>query len=461
MSRTRKVLKLTIFLSGLGILLISIVVPPIFGLDILAQKTIGIFFLTISLWITGYLPPAITGLLVLGLVPLLQIIPPSETFSLFGNRAVFFILGVFIISASFMKTGLAKRLTLFFFILFKGSPFRIIIGVYFIAFFFSLLMPEHAVAALLFPILLKMDHLLQIKNKKFEALLFLSMAWGCVSGGIGTPLGGARAPLAIGLLQENFGVEIEFLRWTQMAIPLAVLLFIFSIVYIYLLTRNLPAHIKEKINSIKLEESPAEISQDEKKVIFIYGIALFGWIFLNRVVDMAVVAILSSILLFIFKVITWKDVESYVNWGIILMYGGAIVLGKTMVESGAASWFALNILFPLAHSPWSTFWLFVITTIAFTEMMSNVATCAFILPIAYGFVSILNIDPFFVTLMVAIPSGLAFLLPIGTPANAIAFSSGKYSISRGVILGISYIPFSLLSLYLVAKFVWSFMGLKL
>jgi sodium-dependent dicarboxylate transporter 2/3/5 len=357
-----------------------------------------------------------------------------------------------------MKTGLAKRLSLFFLILFKGTPFRILFGIYFISFLFSLLMPEHAVAALLFPMLVKMDHILEIRNKRFEALLFLSMAWGCVSGGIGTPLGGARAPLAMGLLQENFGIEINFLKWTQMAFPVALLLFIFSFFYLFFLSRNLPSYIGERVKGINLENIE-RISLEEKKVIFIYGIALFAWIFLNRMVDMAVVAILASILLFIFKVIGWKDVESYVNWGIILMYGGAIVLGKTMLESGAASWFASNVLFPFAHSPWSTFWLFAITSIAFTEVMSNVATCAFLLPIAYGFVSVLNVDPFFITLLVALPSGLAFLLPIGSPPNAIAYSSGKYSISRGIIMGIFYIPVSLFSLYLVAKLIWSFMGL--
>lgn len=449
-----RIIKSFINAAGILIFLVAILSSPKWGLTPQSQKTIGIFFLTVSFWITGFVPPPVTGLLVLALIPLFNILPASQTFSLFGNRAIFFLLGVFIMSTSLMKTGLARKMALIMLNKLNNSYFKMLSGIFTVSFLMSLLMPEHAVAAMLFPVLIKFVHTLNINNYKFNSLIFLSMAWGCIAGGIGTPLGGARAPLAMELLYNNFGINLGFLKWTVYAFPASIMLYVLIVLYLYMLVKmnNLDELLTFQRFNTTTHLYP--LSRQEKITFSVYILTLIAWMMSLKTADMAVIAILSSVSLFLLKIITWRDVEEHINWSIILMYGGAIVLGKTMVSSGAARWFADKILHNFVKSPFSFFWLFTTLTILFTEVMSNVAACAFLLPIAYGFVGTLEINPIFATFTVAIPSGLAFLLPMGSPPNAIAYSSGKYTILQSIKFGAVNIIFSLFVLYIIAKLFW-------
>ncbi len=456
-------LKRVILFGGLGIFVFTLLSPPIFGLTVTAQRALGVFFLTVSFWITGDpLPPAVTGLMVLALVPLLDILPATETFALFGNRAVFFILGAFILAAGLMKSGLARRVSLQLLHAFQGSVFRLVSGIFLTANLLAYLMPAHAAAALLFPVVLRIAHDLRLpkEHRRFEALLFLAMAWGSGIGGIATPLGGARAPLAIGMLQEEFGISIQFFQWTFMAWPLSIFLTLFGLAYLYLLTRGFQGKVDlyRIREDLSLDRSPWK--PEEQKIAVVFGLALVAWIFLNHKVDMAVVAVIAAVLLFILRVLTWRDVENYVNWGVILMYGGAIVLGKTLVASGGAAWLADRVILPLAHTPWQTFAIFAALALILTEAMSNVATVAFLLPILYGIVQPLGVSPFLATLTVTLPAGLAFMLPVGAPPNAIAFSSGRYSVAFGVKRGWPLTIVAFLGLLVIARFLWPALGVR-
>lgn len=433
--------------------------PPFPGLSVEGQRTLGVFLLATSLWITGRpVPPAVTGLLILGLIPFLRIRPPEETFSLFGNRAVFFILGAFILAAALMKTGLAQRLSLWLLKQFRGSRFRLLAGIFLTADFLSWWMPEHAAAALLFPILVRITRRLALPRslREYEGLLFLSMAWGCVIGGIATPLGGARAPLAMGLLQEEFGIRLQFLQWTLAAAPVALALTLGGLLLLWLHTRPLQ-EVEHHLRALDFETNDPSwegLKPEEKRTLGIYLLALVGWIFLNPWLDMAVVAILAGTVLFVTGTLTWRDVETHINWGVILMYGGAIALGKTLVETGAAEWLVTRTLLPLAQSPASAVVLLILLTMILTEVISNVATVALLLPIVFGLVEPLRLSPVLSTYVVAIPAGLALLLPMGAPPNAIAYSSGTYTVGEAIKRGGLLPPWAFLVLLAAAFWLW-------
>ncbi len=451
-----------IIFFGVATFVLSILLPPVAGLTVRGQRSLGLFFLTVSFWITGSpIPPAVTGLMILGLVPILGILPANQTFALFGNRAVFFILGAFMLSAGLMKSGLARRISVNMLYLFKGSPYRIALGIFLTSDILAYFMPAHAVAALIFPVVMRLVHDLHLsrEHRRYEAILFLAMAWGSVIGGIATPLGGARAPLAIGMLQEEFGIAIQFFKWTIMATPLSIAISLFGALYLFLLTKNSTFGSRQvsKLNSLSPDLSP--MTANERKMLWTFVGALFLWVFFNKYVDMAVVAILAAGTLFLVHVVNWRDVEDYVNWGVILMYGGAIVLGRTLTESGGADWLSTHLLLPLASTPFRAFIVFAIVAIVLTEAMSNVATVAFLLPIIYSIVGHVEMSPFFATLTVALPSGLAFMLPVGTPPNAIAYSSGRYSIAYGVRRGLPFVFVSIVLLVIVARFLWPLMGI--
>ncbi len=449
--------------AGTAVFLLSLL-PPLPGFTQEAQRTLGIFSLAVAFWLAGRpFPPAVTGLMVMGLVPLTGVLGVSETFALFGNRAVFFILGAFILAAGLLHSGLARRLSTRLLGTFRGSAFALVAGVFLAANLMSWFIPEHVVAALVFPVLLKLLHRLQVPRgyREFEGLLFLSMAWGAVVGGIATPLGGARAPLAIGMLQEEFGIRIQFLDWTVAALPVTLLLTLFGLAYLYLLTRRFRALDPEIQRAGAPENAGSEpLNPREYRVILVFTLALVGWVFLDRWVDFSVTAILAALLLFLFRVVSWKEVESYVNWGVILMYGGAIVLGKTMVESGAALLVARWLLVPFAHHAVGLFLVLTLLALLLTELISNVATVALLLPLAYSLTAPLHLNPVYLTLVVTLPAGLPFMLPMGTPPNALAFSSGKYSVGYAIRRGAVFHLAALLALALAAFGFWPWLGIR-
>ncbi len=410
----------------------------------LYSKSLSILFLSATLWVTNVISPAVTGILIIALTPLFNILTPEKTFSAFGNRAIFFLLSVFIMASSILKTGLAKKISFYFLKAFSKNSFFLLLGIFTISFFLSLIMPEHAVAAILFPFLLSISH--NIKSKKFNKLIFLTMAWGAVSGGIGTPLGGARAPFAIGLYQETFKKSITFFDWTKYSFPVAFIFYIFGIFYIYLLSKGINEKIEIKENFERV------LFLKEKETLLIYFFALFLWVFFSHKIDMAVTGLLASFFLFVLKVINWKDAQHYINWGIILMYGGAIVLGSSIYESGTANYISNIFLFNLKDNPILLFFILVLITLVLTEFMSNISACAIMLPLSYGFSDVF--EPFFITLFIAISSGLPFLLPIGTPANAIAFSSGRYSVFDAFKYSIPFFFIAPFVMYFFYEFIW-------
>jgi len=358
-----------------------------------------------------------------------------------------------------LRTGLARRIALNFLKIFRDDFLKTLRGVFLIAFILSLFMPEHATAAILLPVVLEITHILSIKRGSREGkLLFLSLAWGAVIGGIGTMLGGARAPLAVGMLYETFGIKMSFIKWSLFALPVALAVGGIAILFQTIFVRK----ADEKITLNKLPEQKfPPLKREEKYVIIVYLITLFLWVFLNKYIPLSLSALIGAILLFATRTVKWKDAQDYVNWGVIIMYGGAIALGTSLVKSGAATWFASSIISFTGNNPFLILALLSLFSIFLTEFMSNTAAVALLLPIGFGISQSFSITPIAVTLAITIPGGLAFMLPVGTPPNAIAYSAGYYSIKDSVKYGVLLNISSWFILLLFIKFLWPLLGVKI
>src|SRR5262249_12499316 len=153
----------------------------------------------------------------------------KDALAFFGSEPVFFIMGVFILAAALLKSGLSTRMALHLLKSSSKSPKRLIFHVMLTSALLSFIMSEHAVAAMMFPLLIVIAKRLNVSpaGASFGKLLFLGMAWGCVVGGIATMLGGARVPLAVGLLQQTGNGTITFAEWTMAVFPLVLFLFVF------------------------------------------------------------------------------------------------------------------------------------------------------------------------------------------------------------------------------------------
>jgi len=136
------------------------------------------------------------------------------------------------------------------------------------------------------------------------------------------------------------------------------------------------------------------------------------------------------------------------------MYGGAIALGKALSETHAIDWLAKQLINSFTISPFLLILLLAVLTKIITELISNAAAVVVLIPFSFGFVSTMNIAPEILVLAITIPAGLAFCLPIGTPPNAIAFSSGYFSV-KDILKPALLLSFvSLLIFLLFVKFYW-------
>lgn len=438
------------------------------------QRALGIFLLCLGLWVTELIPPPATSLLAVALLPLLGVMSHNQAFAYFGNSAMFFILGVFILAAALIDTGLSKRLTLRFLHLFDHTPKRLIVGVLVCGSFFSFWMPEHAVAAMMFPIVLEIAEALNLKRQgsAYAKCIFLALAWGPVIGGVGTYLGGARAVLAVEILRKfQPGAETpSFLAYATIGVPLAIVL---TVAGYYAITARTNPEIDSIAPATRMlterVRALGPLSWRERRLTALSIMTVLAWIVLPQVserllgyrVDLGVTGVFSGVMVFMLGIMQWKKTQDYLNWGVLIMYGGAVALGAALADTHAMDWLASKMVPYLASNKLALLAVVATVTVILTEGMSNAAVVALLLPLGLGLCSKLHVSPMAMMYIVTLPSGLGFCLPMGAPAIAIAFSSGYYGVGEIVRRGFIMDVLSILVLLLFAWLYWPWVGLHL
>ena len=435
--------------------------PPA-GLGLAGLRALAVFAVALVLWVTSALPLVVTSILAIVLLPLGGVMPAKQSYALFGNEAVFFILGVFILAACLMKSRLSTRLALVILHRFGHTPRTLLASIYLLNALMSFFMSEHAVAAMNFPILMEIVTVLGLRKQRsnYARALFLAMAWGTTIGGVATLLGGARAPLALGMVREATGQSFTFLQWAVANLPIVGLLLVVGWVVI---TRFFPIDVTSirAADDLLAEKAIAlgRMSGKERTIATIMGLTLVGWIVGGEEFGLASVALGAVVLLFVLGLVRWPDVEEYVNWGILLMYGGAIALGAAVAHTGAAAWMSEHTISAWAGSATAAVAIISALSIALTEAMSNSAVVALLMPVTLGVAADFHMDPRVMALVVAVPAGLGFTLPIGTPANAIAYSSGYLRMRDMMVPGLILALASWVVFNLVAWLYWPLLGI--
>ena len=436
--------------------------PPA-GLSPAGLRALGVFAVCLVLWVSSLLPLMVTGILAIILLPLSGAMSAKEAYGLFGNEAVFFILGVFILAACLMKSGLSARIALAMLRRFGQTPRTLLLTIFLLNVVMSFFMSEHAVAAMNFPIIVEIVGVLRLKphRSNYARALFLAMAWGTTIGGVGTLLGGARAPLALGMLREATGQSFSFLEWAIANLPIVAGMVVIGFLVIVLF---FPMDISSIREADELLEQKAlalgRMSYQEMTIAGVMLLTLAGWIVGGEEFGLANIALGAVILLFVLDLVRWREVEQYVNWGIILMYGGAIALGAAVSKTGAAQWMSQQTISLWANSPVAVVAIISGLSIVLTELLSNAAVVALLMPVTLGVATDFKMDPSIMALVVAVPAGLGFTMPIGTPANAIAYSSGYLRMRDMMVPGAILAFASWVVFNLVANFYWPLLGIR-
>ncbi len=429
------------------------------GLSQNGWSSLVVFLLCLVLWVTQLLPLAVTSLLGLALLPLLGVLPPTEVFALFGNPAVFFILGAFMLAAGAMQSGLSERMALLTIDRFGTSPQRLLLTMLLLPAVMACFMPEHAVAALFLPIGWEIVRSLRLKaGNRYAQSIFFALSWGAVIGGVITLLGGARGPLAMALSEELSGKSFSFADWTLAAAPIALSVLAVSA---WVLIRVTPmggidiSWARERISLRRLELGDFDLKAKAMALLLLLTMA--AWVMAGHASSLAGIALISVVLMFALRLVSWRAVEAHVNWGVVLMYGGAIAIGKALTVTGAGLWLA-HLLFPASLAGLALLAMLALLTLLFTEGVSNAAAVAIVLPVAIPVAVAANIDPVTAALVVGIVSGFAFMLPMGTPPNAMIFATGYVRASRMLRYGAVLSLASFVLFMLTAAFWWPLLG---
>jgi sodium-dependent dicarboxylate transporter 2/3/5 len=432
-------------------------------------------------WVTEAVPIAVTALLPILLFPLTGALDIGSTTAAYGDKYVFLYLGGFLLAIAIEKWNLHKRIALSIINLIGTDVKFIILGFMVATAFLSMWISNTATSVMMLPIGTAIIGQLQDdpateknENALFGKALMLAIAYSASIGGIGTLIGTPPNLVLAGVVEKLYGIEITFLQWAKLGIPVSIVLLVICWKY---LTR-----FAYDFSNMKLPAGKAEIatllarlgkmSFQEKVVLSVFTLTAFAWItrsFLLQpiipFIDDTIIAIAAGSVLFALpagngqRILHWEDTIK-VPWGIIILFGGGMALAKSFGETGLAVWLGEQ-LTALEDLPLYLLVLVVVAVVNFlTEVTSNLATTAMLLPILAPMALAMGVHPYFLLVAATLAASCAFMLPVATPPNAVVFGSGHLTIPDMARAGIWMNTFSILLISLIIYFLlpwlWNF-----
>ena len=460
------------FILGPLTFIILMFIGPFEGLSQPAHSILSSTLWIAIWWITEAIPIAATALIPIVLFPLSGGLDLSATTASYGHKFVFLYLGGFLIAIGIEKWNLHKRIAINIISFIGIDARRVILGFMLATAFLSMWISNTATSVMMLPIGIAIIKQLN-ENKIFGKALMLGIAYSASIGGVATVIGTPPNLVLAGVISEIYGYEITFSQWFLFGFPISIILLFFCWIYLtrvaYKFESNSFPGGKTEIQTIKKELGP--ISYEEKLVAIVFALAGLCWIsrtfFLQKILpslDDTIIAISFGLLLFILPskqksttLLSWRDTIN-LPWGIIILFGGGMALARAFETSGLALWLG-ELMTSFSILPLFLLILLLIAAVNFlTEITSNLATTAMLLPVLAPLALEINIHPFGLMVGAAVAASCAFMLPVATPPNAVVFGSGYLKIqdmvTRGVIMNIFSIIFITLMVYLILPIVW-------
>jgi len=404
----------------------------------------------------------------------------QEVAMLYWDDACWFIMGSLMFAAAFVKTGVDKRVCLMMFSKLAVPSIRWITLVFFIVITpLAAFISDHALAAMFLPIgmLLYQNSLTDEvpEDPELAKMIMIAIAMACNIGGPGAPSGGARNVIMITYLNDMFGYDIGFFQWMTYCFPIIVV----SIPITWFLVNW---RFRPRITSLApaVEQLRYEIGKmgpwNRKQILalIIFLIMVFGWFTEKSFFEMGiypvrlgigVLAMAGAIAFMLARIVNWRDYQERVDWGVVWLYAGAIIFGRTLDNSGAAYWLARSVLDLLAPIGMDSGLPLLaaaggITSVV-TNLMADGPAAAAVGPITLNLAGLAHPGTSYLPFMAmttAISSSFAYCLIIGTPPNAIVYASGYLEPKDFLRVGIPMYIISNILLLLMVSLYWNFRG---
>jgi sodium-dependent dicarboxylate transporter 2/3/5 len=399
---------------------------------------LAIFVLVGGLWMTQALHLSITALLVPLLAVLAGLMDLRTALASFAHPIIFLFLGGFALAAALQQQGLDRRLALAVLRLAAGRRSRAVALLFGLTALLSMWISNTATAAMMLPLALGL--LADDDGPRERAFVLLGVAYSASIGGIGTLVG--SPPNAIAAAQAGIG----FAEWMRIGVPLVVLLLPLMAGVLFLVLRpRLAAAVGASLvpdlpdlpnlpGAAALPAADEPLTRQQRITVAVFGLAAAGWIGaaplgralgISADVDSAV-AVAAVIALVAGGAISWPEIERRTHWGVLLLFGGGLALSAVMAASGASQFLAVALTDALHGAPTVLLLLGVVAFVVFlTELVSNTAAAALLVPIFLGVAAALGLPPPLFAAAIAASASCAFMLPVATPPNAIVYATDE------------------------------------
>jgi sodium-dependent dicarboxylate transporter 2/3/5 len=446
------------------------------------RAVLAVMGLMVVWWVTEAVPLPVTALVPVGILPLLHIEGVTRAGAVdltlrtvaqnYANPVIFLFLGGFLIAGAMRKWGLDRRLTLW--LLSRGNlaydARKILFAMMAVTSVLSMWISNTATAALMLPIGLSVLSLMGERpdSSRFGTAVMLGIGWAASVGGMGTIIGTPPNGIALGILNTVLADDpsyerITFLDWITFGVPYVILFL--PVVWFLLIKLFPPTSLRVeggKEHLLAEYRALGRFSRGEKWTVAVFVLAAALWVvlpFREQILPAAAaeqlawfdeysVGIFAGLLMFLLPVnarrgefvLTWSDTK-YVQWGILVLFGGGIALSDALFKTGLASWFASSFV-AVFGSPSTILLMFVVVFLVdfLTEITSNTAVTSMIVPIIISIALETGENPVALVIAAALAGSMAFMLPVATPPNAIVYSSGyiklKDMIRAGFVLDI-------------------------
>ena len=427
------------------------------------------------LFVTEPVPlPTVALMIVVAQVALLSLESTKVAKSLMTD-SVLFIMGSLMLAVAVVKQKLDTRIAWLIVRVTGTRTLSIAFGISVVSGLLASFIGEHTVAAMMLPVGVTLITLTSQDPKKVRnlaAVLLFSISYGCSIAGIGTPSGGARNAIMINYWQtffydpgkpETARFLIDYAKWMAYAYPIFLLQLPF--VSIILMTAFKPeyrrldravARLRKKV----LAQGP--LKPGDWVAIILFFAILYGWIMLSSHYGMGTIAVAGAAAFLIAGLVRWEDVNTGVNWGVVLLYAAAISLGVQMKDTGAAAWVAgkfLDLLNTAGLGEGVGLWAAVsMLTTAVTNTMSNGAAVAVLGPIVLNLAQAAGESPIIIGFITAVSSAFAYLTVVGTPACTIVYASGYLKTTDFLKVGWRMVIMSTLIMLGAAAIYWPMLG---
>jgi len=463
---------------GPGALLLTLLLPPPEGLSVAGWHTAGVAVLMAVLWISEALPLPATALLPLVLFPLLNLGSIVESAAPYANPIIYLFLGGFIIALAMQRWNLHRRFAINLIGFMGAQPSHIIAGFLIAAALLSMWVSNTATAMMMLPIALSVVQLLprdtahNTNTKAFGTALLLAVAYGATTGGMATLIGTPPNALLAAYLGKVYNITIGFGQWMLIGVP--VMLVTLPIVYLVLTRISFRLNRGEVpgMNALIAAERKqlGAFSRGERAVLIVFLLTALGWIFqplLARTFPLitdTTIAMTGALLLFMIPlnrrgdfVMNWESTKG-LPWEVLLLFGGGLSLAGNIQKHGLSQYLgelcgALNGVPVLL-----TLVIVCFGILMLTELTSNTATAATFLPIVAAIAVSLGQNPLLFLIPTALAANCSYMMPVGTPPNAIVFGSGQITIPQmakaGFLLNLALVPIIIGLVLLLGRFIF-------